>query len=818
LWLSIFSRPPSTQFTRVQRCTCCFVLLFVSMFLNIMYYDLTNEAKSTGRPSLSFGSLYITPQQIIIGMIVELFGLIPSLLLVQLFRRTRPRQQQQSPLRQALSKANENIENSVDCPKKNRKGTLMFPWWCIFIAYGLCILLIGVSILFIIARGIEFGDEKTQKWLTSILSGFFSSLLLTQPLKIVSLAIVFACFCRKSNDDQEVNELLDDDYAELKPDEEYLHSTKKKSLFTLRSASRAHRLNEEEIVYLRHQRLKHMQMWAIIREVVLYLCFISFLYVVIYSNRDVNAFQQVDHLRKYFLNTRQSNFDYTKISTIDQYWSWLENSFVNQLRAQEWYNGDPPRNLTGYIDDKSNRLIGWATMRQLRVKAASCQMQHPIYSTCEYDYSFSQEDKRSYAPGWTNQTTQVYNAFIQKAFTYQSGDELDTYVYVGDYASYASGGYVYEYRGRSSDLQSNLSQLHQLGWIDDQTRAVIIQLTLYNPNVQLFTAVTVLAEFFSSSGVLTSSRFEPINLYAFTSAYQLVCTIVYMLLICYFMWIEIRLLFELRLKYFHRFWSYVQVGIITCSWTSVGIYIWRCKESQRIGELFSKTNGYVYINLQFASYINDVLSNLLSFCCFFGTVQLIKLCRYNQRLCLFIHTLQYSAKELLSFSFMFAVVFMSFVCLFYLLFIAKLPECSSLLGTAQMLFEMTLMKFDAYQLSGAAAFLGPFCFSLFVIFVVFICLSMFLSIIGDNFRRVRANLNGKTNGMFDFMFETFQRWAGLRTVTEEDIYSERDARMREEYYDPIERFPDKMDKLLEALNRIYMNQTVEGSVIKHTKP
>ncbi|CAF4743314.1 unnamed protein product, partial [Rotaria sp. Silwood2] len=43
--------------------------------------------------------------------------------------------------------------------------------------------MIAVSILFIIARGIEFGDLKTQKWLTSVLTGFFSSILLTQPIK-----------------------------------------------------------------------------------------------------------------------------------------------------------------------------------------------------------------------------------------------------------------------------------------------------------------------------------------------------------------------------------------------------------------------------------------------------------------------------------------------------------------------------------------------------------------------------------------------------------------------------------------------------------
>ncbi|UJR18997.1 hypothetical protein I4U23_022127 [Adineta vaga] len=735
LWFSIFSRPPSQQFTRVQRCTCCFVLLFVSMFLNIMYYDLSNETKSNNSANLSFGSLYISPQQIIIGIIVELFALIPSLLLIQLFRRLRPRRKHQSPIRQALCKVKPNIENHVD----QQKSSLTFPWWCIFIAYGLCFVFVALSILFIIARGIEFGDEKTQKWLTSILSSFFSSILLTQPLKIVSLAIIFACFCRESNDDKEANELLDDNDIGLEVDEEYLHTIKNKSLFTYRSPNRANRLNETEVIHLRQQRLKQIQMRSIIYEILLYLCFLSFLYVIIYSNRDSNAFFKVNHLRKYFLNSRQIDFDYTKISTINQYWNWLENRFIFNLRAQQWYNGESPRNLSGFMDDKTNRLIGWATMRQLRVRTSLCHQQTFISSTCQHDYSYSNEDKDSYQPGWINTTSTNYNIFIQNAFKYQSNN-----------TNYRSGGYIYEFRGRLSDLRSNLSQLHSLSWIDNQTRAIIVQLTLYNPNVQLFTAVTFLAEFLSSSGVFTSARFEPISFYAFTSIYQLVCTIIYMLMIFYFMWIELRSLFELKWKYFIQFWSFIQLGIIICSWTSLGIYIWRYQEYQRIGKLFSETNGYVYIDLQLISYINDLLTYLLSFCCFFGTIQLIKLCRFNQRFCLFIYTLQLSAKELLSFSFMFSIVFMSFICLFYFLFISKLPECSSLFGTAQMLFEMTLMKFDAHQLSNSAAFLGPFCWKI---------------------------------------------------VTEEKIQVERDEQTHEEYYDWIEQFPEKIDQLLNALNQ-----------------
>ena len=231
-------------------------------------------------------------------------------------------------------------------------------------------------------------------------------------------------------------------------------------------------------------------------------------------------------------------------------------------------------------------------------------------------------------------------------------------------------------------------------------------------------------------------------------------------MIVYFMWVEARLFIQLKRKYFTGFWSLIDVGIIVCSWTSAVLYLWRYRECRRIAKRFAETNGYVYVNLQLVAHVNNVLSILIGFCCFFGTIKLMKLCRFHSRLCLFLHTLQQAGKELLSFAVLFSLIFMSFVCLFHLLFISKLPECASVLRTAQMLFEMTLMKFDAHELSGAAAFLGPFCFSLFILFVVFVCMSMFLSIIGDHFRCARAEADEDKREIFAFMWDRFQRWTG----------------------------------------------------------
>jgi hypothetical protein len=87
---------------------------------------------------------------------------------------------------EALMKTKGNIVSNVS-GSKTKRLRLTLPWWCLFVAYGHSFLLVGVSIFFIIARSIEFGDLITQKWLRSVVIGFFSSICFTQPLKVCDL-------------------------------------------------------------------------------------------------------------------------------------------------------------------------------------------------------------------------------------------------------------------------------------------------------------------------------------------------------------------------------------------------------------------------------------------------------------------------------------------------------------------------------------------------------------------------------------------------------------------------------------------------------
>lgn len=76
-----------------------------------------------------------------------------------------------------------------------------------------------------------------------------------------------------------------------------------------------------------------------------------------------------------------------------------------------------------------------------------------------------------------------------------------------------------------------------------------------------------------------------------------------------------------------------------------------------------------------------------------------------------------------------------------------------------MLFQITLMKFDTYQLIDASPFLGLFAFSLFIFLVVFVCMRMFITIISDSFRFVHDHGNKYENEdkqIFILMFRKFR--------------------------------------------------------------
>jgi hypothetical protein len=72
---------------------------------------------------------------------------------------------------------------------------------------------------------------------------------------------------------------------------------------------------------------------------------------------------------------------------------------------------------------------------------------------------------------------------------------------------------------------------------------------------------------------------------------------------------------------------------------------------------------------------------------------------------------------------------------------------------------MTVTRFNVSDLIQANAFLGPFCFFIFMLLVVFICLNMFLSIINASFHRARQN-QAADEEILSFTLKKFLSWSG----------------------------------------------------------
>lgn len=88
IWFSIFTRPVQSSFSRVERITCCFVLLLFTMLINILYYENENTFSFK---TIQIGYFLLSSEQIVTGLISSLLIIVPNLIMVEIFRKSKRR-------------------------------------------------------------------------------------------------------------------------------------------------------------------------------------------------------------------------------------------------------------------------------------------------------------------------------------------------------------------------------------------------------------------------------------------------------------------------------------------------------------------------------------------------------------------------------------------------------------------------------------------------------------------------------------------------------------------------------------------------------
>ena len=74
---------------------------------------------------------------------------------------------------------------------------------------------------------------------------------------------------------------------------------------------------------------------------------------------------------------------FTKVRDSNDWWTWFDKTLLPNVRVQLWYNQAPPYRLRGYLDDRVNRLIGYAIVRQVSGdKAHHDQLWILVFPSC----------------------------------------------------------------------------------------------------------------------------------------------------------------------------------------------------------------------------------------------------------------------------------------------------------------------------------------------------------------------------------------------------------------------------------------------------
>ena len=188
LWLSIGCRKTRSTFTRVQRLSCCWAILFLTMVSNAMWYGTGDETNSN-QTAFEIGLIKLTTQQLYTSIMSSLVVLPPVLIISIIFVKSSGRKKKISVSNRHPHLGQGTIMN-VSKPTDNRQFERRLPFWCILIAYVLVLTSVVCGSFFTVLYAFQWGKEKSEEWLGTFMLSFVQSVFLIQPVKVKEMIML----------------------------------------------------------------------------------------------------------------------------------------------------------------------------------------------------------------------------------------------------------------------------------------------------------------------------------------------------------------------------------------------------------------------------------------------------------------------------------------------------------------------------------------------------------------------------------------------------------------------------------------------------
>uniref|UniRef100_A0A7N8YEG1 Polycystin-2 n=1 Tax=Mastacembelus armatus TaxID=205130 RepID=A0A7N8YEG1_9TELE len=479
----------------------------------------------------------------------------------------------------------------------------------------------------------------------------------------------------------------------------------------------------------------------VLREMLTYVAFLITICILTYGMVSANMYYYTKVMSQLFLDTPLSPghpSTFKQLSTMEDFWKFTEGPFLNGMYWEVWYNNQnlPENQSLIYYE---NLLLGVPRLRQVKVHNQSCSIHEDLRDEVQDCYSM-------YTPG--NEDTASFGSKNGTAWVYTTESKMNGSSYCGQVSKYGGGGYYQDLSRTKEESAIQLQFLKDHLWLDRGTRAVFLDFSVYNGNINLFCIVRLLAEFPATGGVVTSSQFQTVRLVRYVSSWDYfvgVCEVAFCIFILYYVVEEVLEIRIHRLHYFKSLWNCLDVLIVL----SVVAIIMNITRTAMVGNLLKGLleNHTAHPIFEPLANLQIQFNNVAAVIVFFSWVKLFKFININKTMSQLSTTMSRCAKDLVGFAIMFFIIFLAYAQLAYLVFGTQVDDFSTFQASIFTQFRIILGDFEFSEIETANPVLGPIYFTTFVFFIFFILMNMFLAIINDTYSEVKADMSQQRSEM-----------------------------------------------------------------------
>ncbi|XP_054290843.1 polycystic kidney disease protein 1-like 3 [Macrosteles quadrilineatus] len=164
-----------------------------------------------------------------------------------------------------------------------------------------------------------------------------------------------------------------------------------------------------------------------------------------------------------------------------------------------------------WTSDYSWRLVGTPSVRQQRVYDVPCNSFVPPVNRCIPHWSSLSEDKDPYNMGWSVYSPSgTSESSMDDPWVYHppTANWLETFYRLQGQSDivYNNGGYKARIGSSIKETVKTTTQLVVNHWIDQMTKSVFIELTLYNVDLRSLSQITLIIEFLTADVSLRAAR------------------------------------------------------------------------------------------------------------------------------------------------------------------------------------------------------------------------------------------------------------------------------------------------------------------------